>query len=80
MIDSGLSVVICTDNRLMSNTTVSKELELVTHGFDLSRKAFRNLIIAGFKGSFFPGSYNDKRDYVRRAIERYEHLERTMLA
>ncbi|MFA5162428.1 MAG: adenosine deaminase family protein [Elusimicrobiales bacterium] len=79
MIETGLSVTICTDNRLVSNTTVSKELELVATSARLSRRQLRNLIIAGFKGSFFPGTYNQKRAFVREAIARYEHLESTLL-
>jgi hypothetical protein len=45
----------------------------------LPRKALRNLVVAGFKGSFFPGSYTQKRAYVRSVIERYEKLEAEML-
>lgn len=75
MLESNLSVSICTDNRLISNTTVCKELERVAHGLDLTPRQFRNLIIAGFKGSFFPGSYNRKRAYVRHVIDHYQALE-----
>ena len=35
--------------------------------------------MAGFKGSFFPGSYNRKRYYVRRFINIFEKLETEML-
>ena len=79
MLEHGLSTTICTDNRLVSNTTLCRELELAVTGLRLSEKEFRNLIVAGFKGSFFPGSYTNKRIYVRDAITRYEHLEKTML-
>jgi adenosine deaminase len=79
MIETGLSVTICTDNRLVSNTSVSRELELVATSAKLTRKQVRNLIVAGFKGSFFPGSYNQKRAFVREVIAHYEHLEKTML-
>lgn len=79
MIDYNLSVSICTDNRLVSGTTVSRELGLVANELPLTRRQFRNLIIAGFKGSFFPGGYNSKRQFVRRVIDRYERLEAEML-
>jgi hypothetical protein len=36
-------------------------------------------VVAGFKGSFFPGSYNDKRALVRAVIARYRQLERELL-
>ncbi|OQA26256.1 MAG: Aminodeoxyfutalosine deaminase [Verrucomicrobia bacterium ADurb.Bin345] len=79
MIDHSLSVSICTDNRLVSGTSVSQELALAAIGLNLNRRQFRNLVVAGFKGSFFPATYREKRAYVRRVIDRYEQLEREML-
>ncbi|HBM17566.1 MAG TPA: adenosine deaminase family protein [Lentisphaeria bacterium] len=74
MIDKRLSVSICTDNRLVSNTTVTKELSLIVENFDLTPKQFRDLVIAGFKGSFFYSCYVDQRKFVREAIDRYDSL------
>jgi adenosine deaminase len=79
MIEWGLSVSVCTDNRLVSNTTVTRELELVCNHARLSRRSLRNLVIAGFKGSFFPGSHNEKRVFVQAVVERYRELERELL-
>ncbi|TAN37784.1 MAG: adenosine deaminase family protein [Verrucomicrobia bacterium] len=79
MLAHSLSVSINTDNRLVSHTTVCHELELAATHFDIQRHQFRNLVIAGFKGSFFPGTYTEKRAYVRRVIDRYEALERELL-
>lgn len=76
MIAHNLSVSICTDNRLVSHTSVTRELELVAKSGPISPHQFRNLVLAGFKGSFFPRSYNEKRAYVRRVIEEYERMER----
>ena len=80
MIDYGLSVSICTDNRLVSDTTVSKELELVARHVNLTHHQLRNLVIAGFKGSFFPGSYNAKRDFVAAVVSRYREVENEFLS
>lgn len=80
MIEWGLSVSVCTDNRLVSNTTVSRELTMVAEHARLTRPQLRNLVVAGFKGSFFPGSYNEKRAFVKAAIRRYEELERSLPA
>jgi adenosine deaminase len=79
MLQQNLSVSICSDNRLVSDTTVSRELELAARHFCVRRHQFRNLILAGFKGSFFGQSYSRKRAYVRQAIELYERLERELL-
>ena len=79
MIKRGLSVSIATDNRLVSNTTVSKELELLVKNIPLTRKEFKNIIIAGFKGAFFPGTYMDRRVFVRQVLNRYDELVKKYL-
>ncbi len=71
-----LSATFCTDNRTVSHTTVTRELGLAMRAFDLHPKDLKNSVIYGFKRSFFPGSYVDKRDYVRRIIDFYERIER----
>jgi len=79
MLEHELSVTICTDNRLVSSTTTSDELMLVTEALNLPLRDLRNLVIAGFKGSFFPGTYPEKRHYVRQVINQLDRLEREML-
>jgi adenosine deaminase len=76
MLDRNLSLCICTDNRLVSNTTVTKEIELAISAFDVSPKQLKNIMIYGFKRSFFPRSYDEKRNYVRKIINYYDELER----
>jgi len=79
MVKRGLSVSICTDNRLVSNTTVTKEYELLCKNIPLTKREFRNIVIAGFKGSFFYGLYNDKRRFVHKAVDLYNRLEQEYL-
>lgn len=74
MIKHGLPVSINTDNRLVSNTTVTKEMELLVRHIDVSPKDLKNIVIAGFKSGFFPGSYVEKRTFVRKVIDRYNKL------
>ena len=74
MIDHRLSVTVSTDNRLVSHTSVTHELLLCVEHLHLTDKQFRDLVLAGFKRSFFPGTYSEKRDYVRRAINLYDEL------
>jgi adenosine deaminase len=80
MVDNGLSVSVSTDNRLVSHTTVSRELKLCIDHLTLTDSQFRDLVLAGFKRSFFPGSYAEKRAYVRRAINLYDALAEQFLA
>lgn len=74
MLDHNLSVTICTDNRLVSNTTVTDEIMLAVKHLKMTPRELRNVVVAGFKGSFFPGSYKEKRAYVRNVIDHYERL------
>ena len=71
-----LSTTICTDNRLISRTSVSRELKLAIDHFGLSRRDLKSIIIYGFKRSFFPRDYRQKRIYVRRVIDYYKDIER----
>jgi adenosine deaminase len=79
MLDHELSVSICTDNRLMSHTTVADELLIAIDKLKMTPRELRNVVIAGFKGSFFPGTYSEKRHFVRQVIDRYETLSREYL-
>ncbi|NNN06332.1 MAG: adenosine deaminase family protein [Elusimicrobia bacterium] len=74
MIDHGLSISICTDNRLVSNTTVSREVGLVMESAKLTPAELRRLIIAGFKGAFFHGTFAEKRRFVEAVERRYDAL------
>ncbi len=77
MIEARLSVTICTDNRLMSNTTVCNELRLALENFDIDAHRLKQLLIYGFKRSFYRGSYADKRAYVRGVIDHYDDVARS---
>ncbi|MBI5168542.1 MAG: adenosine deaminase [Candidatus Eisenbacteria bacterium] len=50
----GLRVTLNTDNRLMSATTVSDEIELAVKAFKLSPYEIKRIIINGFKSAFMP--------------------------
>jgi adenosine deaminase len=69
-----LSVALCTDNRLVSRTTLTDEVEKAVTTFGLQPKELKNLLVYGFKRAFWPGSYPDKRDYVKQVIDRMESL------
>ncbi len=70
-----LSTTFCTDNRTISSTSVSREIELAVKHLHVGPGDLKNILIYGFKRSFFPGSYQGKRKYVRRIIDYYEQLE-----
>ena len=74
MIDMGLSLSLCTDNRLVSNTTLTDEYVLLTGNLNLTRKQLRNIVIAGFKGSFFT-PYASKHAFIKKVIDKYNKIE-----
>jgi len=52
--DYGLRVTINTDNRLISDTTVTKELYLAAKHLDLNMDDIKSIILDGFKSAFLP--------------------------
>jgi adenosine deaminase len=72
MIENGLSVVICTDNRTVSKTSVSKELLLAREGINFTPSEFKELVLNGFQKSFFIGT--QKQEYCRLCELCYDNL------
>jgi len=69
-----LSTTLCTDNRLVSHTSVSTEIARAVEAFGLTDREVRDILIYGFKRSFFPGTYLEKRAYVREMIDYADRL------
>jgi adenosine deaminase len=61
-VDYGLRVTINTDNRLVTDTTVTKELWLCHRQYDWSLETIKDIIVAGFKSAFMP--YREKADLL----------------
>ena len=76
MLAHKLSLTICTDNRLVSHTSVTRELKLALTHFDIPPYLLRDIVAYGFKRSFYYHPYAEKRKYVRRAMDYYERVER----
>ncbi len=62
--DLGLRVTVNTDNRLITNTTVSKELWLCHTQMGLTLDDMKRIITNGFKSAFIP--FHIKQSVVRR--------------
>ena len=63
-LDFGLRVTINTDNRLITDTTVTKELLLTAKQFNLTLKDVRNVLVGGFKSAFL--TFHDRAQLVRK--------------
>lgn len=64
--DLGLRVTINTDNRLITDTSVSKELYLVHTELGVPFADIKAMIVAGFKSSFQP--FHEKQALLRRVV------------
>ena len=70
--DYGLRVTLNTDNTLMSNTTMSRELWLAVKTYGLTALDLRNIIINGFKSAFLP--LGEKVEMLRSAIVEMDEI------
>lgn len=76
MLERGLSVTLCTDNRLVSNTTVCKEYQLAIEHFPIDAATLKDIAIRGFKRSFYYHSYQEKKAYLQRVVAYYDKVAR----
>ncbi|MFY2556720.1 adenosine deaminase [Corallococcus terminator] len=65
--DYGLRVTINTDNRLITDTTVTKELWVAHKELGLSLDDLATIIVSGFKSAFLP--FREKQDMLRLVNE-----------
>jgi adenosine deaminase len=73
--DLGLRVTINTDNRLITDTTVSKELWLVHSKMGVPFADVKAMVLSGFKSSFLP--FHEKQALMRRVAQelaRYDDI------
>lgn len=71
--DLGLRVTVNTDNRLITDTSVSKELYLVHSQMGVPFGDIKSMILAGFKSSFQP--FHEKQAALRRVgaeLDKYD--------
>jgi len=71
--DYGLRVTINTDNRLITDTTVTKELWLGHTQLGLSLEDITTIIVSGFKSAFLP--FREKQDML---IQVNQEIEETL--
>ncbi len=62
-LDYGLRVTINTDNRLITDTTVTKELMLAHREVGCSLEDLTTIIVSGFKSAFLP--FREKQDMLK---------------
>lgn len=70
--DYGLRVTINTDNRLISDTTVTRELLLASQHFNFSLRDIKNLLVHGIKSSFL--GYHEKVRLLNEMMREIDEL------
>jgi adenosine deaminase len=74
MLANRMSVTICTDNRLVSDTTVSREFQLAVDNFDIPLKHLKDIVAYGFKKSFYHGQYIEKRNWAKNVVKYFDKV------
>ncbi len=79
MLENNLDIIICSDNRTVSKTTITDELMLAREGYSFSPKQFKDLVLKGFHKSFFPdsdvlGSEVKKQDFIKSCEKYYDKV------
>ena len=69
-LDQHLRVTLNTDNRLISDTTLTEEYLLAVNTFNLTLQDIRTIIINGFKSAFLP--HNERRELIRKVVDELE--------
>ena len=77
-LDQRIRIALSTDNRAISRVSVTDEYERAVKLFNIDENALRNLCVGGFKASFFPGSYLQKRAYISKVIDYYHNTMNTI--
>ena len=72
--DLGVRVTVNTDNRLITDTTVSKELFLVHTRLGVPWPAIKQIILNGFKSAFLP--FHERRAMLRTVAMELDQFER----
>ena len=70
-LDFGVRVTVNTDNRLISDTTISEELFKISQEFGLRHNDVKKIILNGFKSTFM--HYREKSRMIQRALAEMGH-------
>jgi len=71
--DYDVRVTLNTDNRLVSNTNLTREYELAHHYYNFTIEDFKEIIINGFKSAFLP--YRERKIMIQEVLEELEEYK-----
>ncbi|MBQ1925492.1 MAG: adenosine deaminase [Proteobacteria bacterium] len=70
--DFGLRITLNTDNRLVTDTTLTEEYKLACQIFHLTYDEVKRLVVDGFKSAFMP--FRKKREVMRLVLDEFEQV------
>lgn len=76
-IDYGLRVTINTDNRTISDTTVTDEYMLAINELGINYPTIKSVILNGFKSAFIP--YKERARLVNEVLQQFDEIEEAEL-
>lgn len=59
-----IPVVLCTDNRLVSRTTLSNEYEILLKYHPIQQEQLKALLLSGFTHGFYPGLWTERNAFI----------------
>ena len=72
--DFGLRCTLNTDNRLVTDTTMTDEFKLACQIFHLTYDEVKRLVVDGFKSAFMP--FRKKREVMRIVLDEFEQVSK----
>jgi adenosine deaminase len=75
-LDYGLRVTMNTDNRMISDTTMTDEIMIAINELGLTYIEIKNIIINGYKSSFI--HYKERVELINQALAEMDELEEKM--
>lgn len=70
--DYGIRITLNTDNRLVTDTSMTEEFTLANNTFHLQLDEVRRLALDGFKSAFMP--YRKKKEVMRKAADEFDQV------
>lgn len=74
MLEHRIATSLCTDNRLISKTTLTKEYELATSHFNIPLKRLKDIVAYGHKKNFRFGTYVEKRQAAKENMLYFDKI------
>eukprot|EP00051_Salpingoeca_urceolata_P028195 m.485549 g.485549 ORF g.485549 m.485549 type:complete len:434 (-) comp23871_c0_seq1:69-1370(-) len=70
-----MDACLCTDNKLVSNTTLANEFRLAVDSFKMTPRQVKRTALQPFKHCFFPKPHLAKKSYIQAVAQLFQKVE-----